>query len=301
VRKSLLVTGVGVVAASLALSACGSSPAAKKAALDQFVASLGASPYVQVHLTASFTGAGSTAKSQAILKATSMDLNVSNPSGAALSQAGTSANTELIFNVGTTPFLDVRIVSGTIYLKVDVTAISQIPQVTLPASEVAAAQLFFGGRWFELPKELVHSIIQRTKVPKAQIAADQQVEAKIIDALANLIDTSHYKTLSNGFSVAGTLQSVVTAVTPTIQRFAHTTAPSKPAKGTYVLVLTTSGSTVTGGSIAVTAPNGTKGKATGSLTATVTHKSVNVVAPSSATPITPQLLKDFGLSKVTGG
>jgi hypothetical protein len=299
VRKSVVATGV--VVASLALAACGSSPAAKKAALDQYIASLGASPDVQLHLTAGFTGAGSTAKIQGILKMVSLDVNVSNNSGAPVSQAGTSANTELIFNVGSTHFLDVRLVNGAIYLKIDVTAISQIPGVKLPASEVSAAQLFFGGRWFELPKELLHSIVQRTKVPKAQIATDQQLEAKILDAITKLIVTGHYKTLSNGFSESGTLQSVAAAVTPTIQQFAHTSSTSKPVKGTYVLVLTTSGSSVTGASVSITAPSGTKGNATGTLTATVTHKSVNVVAPSGATPITTQLLKDFGLSKVAGG
>ena len=55
VKRMLLVIGV---AAALALSACGSSPAAKKAALKDYVASLGGSPNLQVTLTANFTGAG---------------------------------------------------------------------------------------------------------------------------------------------------------------------------------------------------------------------------------------------------
>jgi hypothetical protein len=302
VRKSVLFTGVGVVVASLALTACGSnsSPSTKKAALKQFVASLGASPDVQVHLTGSFTGGGSSAKVQTVLKGTSLDVNVSNPSGAPLSQAGASANTELIFNAGGKAFLDVREVDGNFYLKVDLTALSTIPGTKFTPAEIAAAQAFLGGRWFELPKSLLHTLIGHSKVPKAQIASDQRVEAKVLGALANFIDTAHYTTLSNGFSESGTLKSVVTALTPTIQQFAHTHATSKPVKGTFKLSITTSGSTLTGGSISITAPNGTKGNATGTLTATVAHAGVSVTAPSSSTPITPQLLASFGLSKALG-
>jgi hypothetical protein len=298
VRKSVLVSSV--VVASLALAACGSSPSSKKAALDQFVASLGASPTAQVHLTAAFTGAGTSAKDQAILKAISFDVNVSNPSGAPLSQAGTTANTELLVNIGSQALLDVRDVGGNIYLKVDATALSSIPGTGIPASEIEAIQVFLGGKWFELPTSLLRSLVHKTKVPKAQIGAEQAAEAGVVDALTNLIDHAPYTTLSNGFSETGTLKSVVAAVTPTIDKFAHSSTTPKAVKGSYTLVLTTSGSTVTGGTISITAPNGTKGNATGSVTATVAHANVKVVAPSGATPITKGLLSTLGLSKAVG-
>jgi len=283
------------------LTACGSSPAAKKAALKQFVASVGSSPYVQMKFTSSFKGAGVTAKVQNILRSTSFDVNVSNPSGAPLSQAANgTANTELIFNLHSTQFLDVREVGGNVYLKIDIAALASIPGTNISSSQAAAAQTFLGGRWFELPKGLLQSLIKKSRAPKAQIAADQKVEAKVIDAITAYIDKAPYKTLSNGFSVSGSLQSAVAAVEPTIQQLAHTTTTPKPEKGSYTLVLTTSGSTVTGASISITAPNGTKGNATGTLTATVAHDAVNVVAPSGATKITPQLLGSLGLGGSLG-
>lgn len=299
VRKSVLISGV--VVAALALSACGSSPAAKKAALKQFVGSIGSSPYVQMKFTSSFKGAGVTAKTQSILKSTSFEVNVSNPSGAPLSQAANgTANTELIFNLHSTQFLDVREVGGNVYLKIDITALASIPGTNISSSQAAAAQTFLGGRWFELPKGLLTSLIKKSRAPKAQIAEDQKVEAKVIDALTTYIDAAHYKTLANGFSVSGSLQSVVAAVEPTIQQLAHSTSAPKPQKGSFTLVLTTSGSTVTGGSISITAPNGTKGNATGTVVATVSHDAVNVTAPSGATKITPQLLASLGLSSALG-
>ncbi len=295
-RKPVLITGV--LAAALVLSACGSSPAAKKAAINQFVDSLGASPNVQVHLTASVAGptTADSARVQEILKEISMDVHVSNPSGAPLSEAAGKADSEILLNYGTKSFLDVREVDSNLYVKVDVTALASIPGADLSASEADAAQLFIGGRWFELPKTLFNSLVRASKVPKAQVATDQAVEAKVLDALSNLIDTASYKTLSNGYSESGSLASVEQALLPAISGLSGATTSRTAAKGTYTLTLTASGSTVTGVSISVTGPDDTSSTATGSLSATIAHEDVTISAPSPVTTVTPSLLATFGLT-----
>ena len=295
-RKSVLISS-GLIAAALALSACGSSPAAKKEAINQFVASFGASPDVQVHLTASFSGptTANSARVQKILKEISMDVNVSNPSGAPLSQASGKANSEILFNYGSKSFIDLRDVDSNLYVKVDVSALASIPGTNISSAQAAEVQLVFGGRWFELPKGLFDSLVHTTKVPKAKLAADEAVEAKVLDAVSNLIDTTSYKTLSNGYSETGTLTSVVRALAPAFSSVTRTTTTPKPTKGTYTLTLTTSGSAVSGLSISVTAPYNKTAMATGAISATIAHDSVSITAPSPVTKITPSLLSTLGL------
>jgi hypothetical protein len=295
VRKSLWI-GVAV-AAALALSACGSTPAAKKAAIDQLVGSIGSSPDVQVHFTAGFRGpaSASSARLQRILKEISVDVMVSNPSGAPLSQAGGTANSEILLNYATTSFIDLREVDSNLYIKVDVAALAAIPGVNLPAAEAAELELVIGGRWFELPKTLFNSLVHTSKVPKAQLATDQVVELKVLDALSSLIDTTSSKTLPNGYAETGTLASVQQALLPALSGLTHSTTAPRAPKGTYTLTLTTSGSTVSGLSISVSAPYRTSSTATGTLTATVAHDDITISAPSPVTTITPSLLAGLGL------
>jgi hypothetical protein len=299
VRKSVLIA-VAVVA-SLALSACGTTAAAKKVALDQFVASMGTSPNVQVHLTASVAGAGTSKQVRSILHAFSLDVNVSSPTGAALAQVGDAASTELLVNVSGAPLLDVREVADNVYLKVDVSALSSIPGSHIPTVEAALAELLVGGRWFEVPESVLQSMDRHEHVPTARLAGDRRLEARLIDALTTLIDTSPYSTSTNGFAETGTLQAVVDAVAPALQQFAHSTTKLSVLQGHYTVSLTTSGTSLTGASVAVTVPSGPSGTVTSSVTATVAHDDVAVVAPSGATPITPALLASLGLSGVLEG
>lgn len=291
-RKSVLVSGA--VVAALALSACGSSSTTvKKQAINQFVASIGASPYVQVHLSASFKGPHS-AKVTSVLNQVSFDVSASNPSGAALSQAAGTANTEISVNYGSKSVVTIREVDTSLYIMIDVAALATIPGIPLPASQVAAAQALFGGRWFELPKSEFNKLVGKSKAPKAKLAADQAAVSRIIDAISKLIDTTSYKTLANGYSETGSLTSVEKALLPALEGVAQTTTP-KAVKGTFTLTLTTSGSTATGLSISVTGPYNGKGTATGTVSATIAHATKSITAPSSSTPITPSLLQGFGI------
>ncbi|MCU1362746.1 MAG: hypothetical protein JWM55_574 [Acidimicrobiaceae bacterium] len=277
---------VGFAGAALGLSACGAT-----ASLDGAVSSLGSSADLQVHVTASASGAG-TAQAQPVLNALSLDVDYSNPTGAPLSQSDGKANVEMIVNAGGTPFVDAREVSGALYLEVNVSVLSKIPSVSLSASEVAAAQLLLGNRWFEVPTSLLASSFKETSTIKADATKEQAAATKIADALEKLVDTTPYTTLSSGgYSQTGSLASVAQAVLPTIESLGGSSSGANSVKGTYTLTLTTSGTSATGASVAITAPNGTHGDATVDLTATLAHASDSVVAPANPTVVTRSMLE----------
>ena len=284
-RKSIVV---GFVVASLALSACGVSASVK-----QSVASLGASSDVQVLLTASFAGAGS-AQAASILTGTSLDIHLANPSGAPLSQSTGQVDAEFIVKVAGTSFADIRSVGGNAYIYLDGSSLSSIPGLSFSAAQLVAAKLLLVGRWFELPKSLITSMVPTNATTEAKRAQAQAIERTILDEIAKVIDSSKYTTLAGGgYSEIGSIQSIVNAVAPTIENLTHSTASPVSLKGHYTLTLTNSGSTATGGSISITAPSGSQGNATGTLTAIVTHSSDPIVAPSGATIITPALLQQL--------
>jgi hypothetical protein len=293
VRK--IVLALGAVVASLGLSACGASA---KATINTSVASLGAQSDLQLHFTANVAGSG-TAEAQDVLKVVSMDVRYVNPSGNPISQANTKDDGEVTINVGAKTLLDIRVVNGNAYLNVDLTAVDSIPGIPLTAqdqSELAAAQLFLGGKWFEVPAKLAKSEIPKSSVSKVQAAKIRGIEVKIFDALSKLIDDGHAKSLTGGgYSETGTLESVVKAVLPTIQSLDPSVTQPTNVKGTYTLTLTNSGSVATGGSISITAPegNGTPGNATVGLSATVTHDNDPIVVPTNVTVITPALIKQL--------
>jgi hypothetical protein len=288
---------VGLIGASLGLASCGA-----QASIDQAVSSLGSSPNLQLHFTGSASGPDA-AQVQKVLNVLSLDMNFSNPSGADLSQSGGTANAEILINAGSKTLADLKVIDSNVYVLVNVAAVTDIPGVTLPASQVASLQLLLGGRWFELPKSLLTSLAPKASATsEAQAAKDVAVERAIFDDLSNLIASTPYTTLPNGgYSQTGTLASVVKAVLPTIESLSGSTLPSKTVKGTYTLTVTASGSTATGGSITVTAPSNVAGHGndTVGLNVTVAHASVNIAVPTNATVITPSLFQ--GLLSQAGG
>jgi hypothetical protein len=282
-KKFLIVS---FAAAALGLSACGAT-----ASLNGAVSSLGSSADLQVHVTVSASGAG-TASEQPVLGDLSLDVDYSNPSGSPLSRSGGKANVELIVNAGGTPLVDVREVSNTLYLEVNVSALSSIPSVHLSASDLAAAQLLLGGRWFEIPTSLLTSSFPETSQIQANATKEQAAAKKIADALEKLIDTTPYTTLSSGgYSQTGTLASVVKALIPIVKSLGGSTGAASSVKGTYTLTLTTSGTTATNASVTITAPNGAQGNASVALTAAITHASDSIAAPANPTVVTRSMLE----------
>jgi hypothetical protein len=298
VRKTLLV--FGVVASTLALSACSTTT---KATINQSVASLGSQSTVQIHLTGTVTGTDAV-KADPILKLVSMNLDYANPSGGPLSQAASTLAEDITVNVGSKTLLDVRSLDGNDYLNVDLTSLNGLPGVNLPASQLAELQLVIGGRWFELPKSLIDSVAQKNaSANKAKIAADVALERKLIDAVSKVIDNAHAKALAGGgYSETGTLASILVAVWPTITSVTKTTIPASAAavKGTYTLTLTNSGSTATGASVTIKGPGGAPQITSVGLVASITHHAGAITAPSGATVITPALIKQLESSGAAG-
>ena len=287
-RKMMLL---GLVGASLGLASCGA-----QASIDQAVSSLGSSPDLQLHFTGSASGPDAS-QVQGVLNVLSLDMNYSNPSGAALSQSGGTANAEILINAGSQTLADVRVVDSNLYVLVNVSAVANIPGVSLPASQVTTLQLILGGRWFELPKSLITSIAPApTATSTAQTTKDVAAERAIFDNLSNLIASTPYTTSPNGgYSQTGTLASVMEAILPTIETLSPSTLPSTTVNGTYTLTVTAPGATATGGSITVTAPSRVAGQGndTIGLNVTAAHASVDIVAPTGATIITPSLFKSL--------
>jgi hypothetical protein len=196
--------------------------------------------------------------------------------------------------------LDVRAINSNLYVQVDLTAINAIPGLPITSqdqSELAALQLFLGGKWFEIPSSLISKELPSADALKAKSAQEQALDRKLFDALSNLIDNGNAKSLSSGgYSETGTLESVVKAVLPTIESVDPSAGASVGAvPGTYTLTLNDNGSVATAGSISITAPEGSSGSgdATVSLSATVTHNNDAVTAPTGATVITPALIQQL--------
>jgi hypothetical protein len=290
------VLAVGIVVASLGLASCG-----VKASLDQAVASLGAQPTAQVHLSASASGTGS-AQVEKVLSVVSLDMSYSSTTGAALSDSAGKINSEISVNVGSQSLATIRQVDSNMYVMLDASALSAVPGVTISQSEIASIQLIAGGRWFELPTSLIDSYIPSSAKAKAQAqsAKDTAIVRQILDDITSVISATPYKTLpGGGYSQTGTLKSVVTALLPTISSLSTQPINLNSIKGTYEIAVTMSGSTATGGSIKITAPSGTGGDASVALTTTVAHAADTITAPTGATVITKSLLQGL-LSQATG-
>ncbi|HVB50710.1 MAG TPA: hypothetical protein VND89_03080 [Acidimicrobiales bacterium] len=286
--KKILV--VATLAASLGLASCGVT-----ASLNQAVSSLGASSNMQIHLTAKASGSQSS-KVEKILRHLSFEMNYSNPSGAPLSQVTNKVNVELMVSVGLHQLVDVRVVGENVYVLVNASAMSNIPGANVSPAELSAVQLLLGRRWFEIPKSLLETYAANekalpTSATVAAAAKDQAIEKQIIDALTGVIESTPYKKLAGGgYAQTGTLESIAKAELPIIKSFSGTTSLPATVKGSYSIAFTMSGSTATGGSIGITAPNGTKGNSTVTLNATLAHANDTIVAPTNVTVITPAVL-----------
>jgi hypothetical protein len=285
---------VGALASSLVLAACGAT-----ASINQAVSSIGASQNLQVHLTASASGTGS-ARAEGVLNALSVDMRYASTTRVAISQSQGHVNSEIVFKYSSQTLLDLRLVGTDLYVRVDVTALSNIPGIGISAQQLASFQLLFGGRWFEFPASLLKSYLPTTTISAAQTSKEQAAARAILDALSALIEKTPYTTLAGGgYSQTGTLDAVVKAVLPALNSYTGRTFSPSSVKGSYTIGFTMSGATATGGSVEITAPNGTSGNGTVRLHASLTHHPMPVAAPSDATVITPSMITQL-LGQVQG-
>ncbi|MGC2486307.1 MAG: hypothetical protein WA359_08700 [Acidimicrobiales bacterium] len=287
-RKYLII---GVVAAGLGLSACGSSA---PATLDSAVSSVSSQPALEVHITASFSGPGM-AKIQQYANDISLDVVEVNPSGGNLTQTS-ALDEDVTVNVGSGTLLEIRDISGNAYLKIDLSPLSSLPGVNLPASDIAGFNLLFGGRWFEVPASLIKSLAAKEQTSTAPSKKETREINTLRQAIIHIIETAHSTSVAGGgYTETATLASFVHALWPTIQSLGISqVAEPTDVKGSYTLTMTTSGSTLTGASASITAPDSSgSSNDTVAIKATISHNSASVATPAGATVVTQQLIQEL--------
>jgi hypothetical protein len=278
------IFSVGAVIASLTLAACGAT-----ASLNSAISSVSASEYLQVHFTASISGADAQ-KAEPILSTLSYDVIESSTSGQPLSQSTGQVNAEIDVNVGSQALVSIRDVGTNFYFEVNAQALASLPSVNLPSQTIAAIELLLDNRWFEVPASLI-TANEPTPPTAAQTAKYQAIVQEIINDLTSVIEANNYTTLpGGGFSQTGTLQSIITAVLPTVEKLDSSAPNPGKVPGTYTVAIKMSGSTATGASISITAPNGSLGDSTAEIDATIAHAAITVSAPADATTITPAII-----------
>jgi hypothetical protein len=261
--------------------------------LDGGISSLSASQYLQVHVTATYSGPQASQVTP-ILSQLSYDISEASTTGQALSQSVGNIDSQVDVNVGGQTLLELRSVDKDVYFEVNLQALSTFPSLGLSSQKLAALELLFDNRWFDVPESLITSLEPATSVTKAQTAKDQALANELIKALTAVIEGNKYTTLPNGgYAQTGTLASLVNALLPTVNKIEGRSIPLPKVSGTYSVAITMSGSSATGGSLSVTAPDGTSGNATVGLVATVAHATVSIAAPSGATVVTKALIQQL--------
>ncbi len=282
-------TLVGLLAAgALGLSACGA-----QATLNGAVTSLGASPYLQLHLTGSLASADPAyADAQSVAKDLSLNLDYASANGANLSAAGTSVDSEVLLSVSGTTVLDARSIGGSLYVEFNLSSLGSLPGLNVPPTSIAAAGQMLDGRWFELPQSLLAQVAAAHQPSAAQVARAQSIAQAMIKALSTLVEGAPYTSSNGTLAETGTLQSVVDAVAPVLGPVTGATPPT--VSGTYSISLTTSGTTATAGSVTITSQGTSAHPApspvTVSLQATASHDAVPVATPAGAIVVTPSML-----------
>ncbi len=113
-----------------------------------------------------------TAEAQKVLNVLSMDVRYASTSGGPLSQSNAKADSEVTFNEGATPLLDLRAINANIYVELDLSTISAIPGLPLTTqdqTELADLQLLLGGKWFEVPSSLIASEVPSSRCRQGQV------------------------------------------------------------------------------------------------------------------------------------
>jgi hypothetical protein len=283
-KSNWKIFSVGAVIASLTLAACGAT-----ASLNSAISSVSASQYVQVHFTASMSGADSQ-KVEPILSTLSYDIIESSTTGQSLSQSTGNINAEIDVNVGSQALASIRYIGTNFYFEVNAQALASLPSVNLPSATIATIELLLDNRWFEVPASLI-AANEPAQPTTAQIAKEQAIVQEIVNDLTSVIEANQYTTLpGGGFSQTGTLQSIVTAVLPTVEKLDGNAPDPGKVPGTYTVAIKMSGSSATGASISITAPNGSLGNSTAEIDATIAHAAITVSAPVDATTITPAII-----------
>jgi len=102
-----------------------------------------------VHVTATYEGPDSQ-EVQPILSGLSLDVSEASTTGQPLAQSVGNINSEVDVKAGGQLLLSVRGIGTDIYLELDPQALSSIANLGLTAQKLAALELIFDNRWFDV-------------------------------------------------------------------------------------------------------------------------------------------------------
>ena len=282
-RRSLKVATL-VVVASLGLTAC-----AVPAALSQSTTLLGGSDYLQVHATLSPSGTGVSAQERAAFAALSFDVNEMATGTTTLEHSLNTANQELIIRWNSQPMATLIDHRGNMYVDLDFTLLAKLLRLAgspVPASEVSAINLLFGGRWIELPFSVVHWLFrtyEHRNLTRADIPAG---ETTFVNDIVTIFAGSKVTTTPHGDTSQGSLASLaalISGIDPSL------VSGGSSAKGTYSATLdTTNASNVTFSFSEVEPVTGGTQKL--AVTGRLTHQPVRVSTPSASLVLTQKII-----------
>ena len=277
-----------VAAASLILSAC-SIPVA----LSQTRSVLGGG-YLQIHFSVGVTAPGvAAAKDAKFLQGLTFSIDTQTPPGAPFNSALSHAGQKLTIWRGATHLATLIDLKSNLFLRLNFTALAQVPGVRLSASEIAAGNLFLGGRWIEIPDSLVVKFASpalRLKLKKNSLVSG---EYRTLNDLVSVLARGPVTTTATGYSETGTLASLGTALSGVASSSGPDPLPSK-LKGSYSLSVTKTGTQPSSFNFSVTVPRGTLGAVTTRVAGTIAHRRVQVKAPDNPLVITSTLLRQLG-------
>lgn len=282
-------TAALVAVASLGLSAC-SIPVA----LSDTSATLGATPYLQVHVTPHLS-AGGPAMLKAVHAVNSLNVDIWYQSTTAtpLARSLSTAKSEIIVNHGTQPVLTIVDIHSNEYLNVNIAALAKVPGIGLSRAQLASVNLILGGRWFEFPYSLVAKFETSTLHLKPSRTTTLKNEILVINSLVSFFAKAPTTATPGGYTQTGTLASLAKLLSGLT---ATPIASPTTAAGTYTLAVTMNGNAASAVTMTVVTPNGKYGNGTLTLKGTFAHRNASITAPTNALVITNTFLRQLGVS-----
>lgn len=286
VRKAKMVAVAAV--ASLGLSAC-SIPVA----LSDTSATLGATPYLQVHVTSHLSAGGpSMLKAATAVNSLNFDIWYQSATATPLARSLSTAKSEIIVNHGTQPVLTIVDIHSNEYLNVNIAALAKVPGIGLSRAQLASVNLIFGGRWFEFPYSLVARFETSTLHLKPTRTTTLKNEVLVINSLVSFFAKAPTTATPGGYTQTGTLASLAKL----FNGLAATPVATTTTAGTYTLAVTMNGNAASAVTMTVVAPNGKYGNGTLTLNGTFAHHNVSITTPTNVLVITNAFLRQLGVS-----
>ncbi len=297
-RRSWKMVTLAAVA-SVGLSAC-TIPSALSAAQNTY----GASPYLQVHFTATLTSTDpALASYSTALQHLTFELNEQSLAGLPIKSSLNQVNQDIVVLHGITRVATILENKSNLYLNLNFSALTQVPGMGSSAATLSTLNLLLGQRWIELPFSVVaqyaHSLAGLT-LSRSTIANG---ENQLLNAVATIMAKGSAKPVTGGFVESGSTAKLVSSLATVLKALGLQSLSAAKTTGTYSVSVAMSGSTATGATVNLVVPTAKYGNETFRLSATFAHQTLAVTTPSSPLVVTTALIKQFGSSagSILGG